>query len=298
MTVMVRRLCDDDAEVIAALTARYFAPDPAWSPDVARQQLAADAFEGGARVIVAERDDRVVGFGGSVAAPPWLYLWPVVGDDEAAAGAVLDGLLAAGRRPGLARARVSVRRGEPGKQAAVLARGFVRSIDFLELVRSPAVAAPRSAAPRPVADLEPRQGPAIDRAAMHATHDLSFAEIANTGPTTADDFAALLDGPSAWPAATAAWFAADGTCAGFVIGLRHADHGVVEAIGVASAWRRRGLAAAMLDHLLTAAASAGLPEVRALIASDNAGSLALHHAAGFVERERKALWDLALAAAP
>ncbi len=63
-------------------------------------------------------------------------------------------------------------------------------------------------------------------------------------------------------AATAGWFAADGTCAGFVIGVRHPDHGV--------------------------------PEVRAMIASTNLGSLGLHAAAGFVERARKQLWDLPL----
>ena len=50
----------------------------------------------------------------------------------------------------------------------------------------------------------------------------------------------------------------------------------------------------MLDHLLAAAATDGAPEVRAIIASDNPGSLGLHAAAGFGERARKAIWELAL----
>ena len=60
------------------------------------------------------------------------------------------------------------------------------------------------------------------------------------------------------------------------------------------AWRRRGLAAVALDHLLAAAVADGMPEVRAMIASDNPGSLGLHAAAGFVERGRKRLWQLDL----
>lgn len=286
----LRPWSEDDAAAIAALTQRYFAPDPPWSEDDARQQLRADALGGGAHVVVAEQAGQVVGVGAYVAAAPWLYLWPVMAEDEAVAGALLDALLIAGRRPGVTRARVSVRRCEPGKRAAVSARGFERSIDFVEMVWSPTALPASAASP----DLVCRIGAAIDRPAMHATHDASFAEIANSAPMTAADFDALLDGPSAWPEATAGWFAADGTCAGFIIGLRHADHGVVEAIGVAPGWRRRGLAARMLDHLRLAAVAAGLPEVRAMIASDNAGSLGLHAAAGFVERERKALWDLPL----
>ena len=286
----VRAWRDDDAAAVAALTRRYFAPDPPWDEAAARAQLAADALGAGGHVRVVERGAQVVGAGGYVVAPPWLFLWPVMADDGAAAGALLDALLAAGVRPGVARARVSVRASEPHKLAAVIARRFRHAIDFVGLVRAPAAPSPRPSPP----GVERRGGAAIDRAAMHATHDASFAGLANTAPMTAADFDLLLDGPAAWPAATAGWFTADGTCAGFVIGLRHDDHVVVEAIGVHPAWRRRGLAALMLDHLLAAAATDGAPEVRAIIASDNPGSLGLHAAAGFGERARKAIWELAL----
>lgn len=284
---------DDDAAAVAALTRRYFAPDPPWDAAAARAQLAADALGGGGHVHVVERGGQVVGAGGYVLGPPWLFLWPVMADDEAAAGALLDALLAAGVGVGIRRVRVSVRPSEPHKLAAAMVRGFRHAIDFVELVRAPATPAPPSPRPSPPG-LERRGGAAIDRAAMHATHDLSFAGLANTAPMTAGDFDLLLDGPAAWPAATAGWFAADGTCAGFVIGLRHADHVVVEAIGVHPVWRRRGLAAVMLDHLLAAAVMDGAPEARAIIASDNPGSLGLHAAAGFGERARKAIWELAL----
>ena len=311
----------EDAEAAAELTRRYFAPDPPWDAGEAAARLTSDAVGGGEQVQIAMREGRVVGVGGYVVAPPWLYLWPVMAEDGAAVGAILDAVVSAGRRPGLERARVSVRAIEPGKQAAVIERGYTRSIDFVEVVRVAGAATARAMAPEQGLDavrvagavtaratlhgddrqaraapqeLELRTGAAITRDAMRATHDRSFAEIPNTAPMSAADFDHLLDGSTAWPAATAGWYAADGTCAGFVIGLRHADHGVVEAIGVHPDWRRRGLAAVMLDHLLAAAVGDEVPEVRAIIASTNAGSLGLHAAAGFVERARKQLWDLEL----
>jgi len=278
-----------DAEAAAALSRRYFAPDPAWTAERAAAELTADALGGGDHVRVAERDGRTVGIAAYVAAPPWLYLWPLAADDQAAAAALLDAVLAAGAGPGLTRARVSVRAVEPHKQAAVVARGFTRSIDFLELARAPVP--PLDAPALPV---EIRRGPRLDRAAVHALHDLTFAEIDNTVPATAADFAAQLDGPGAWPEVTSAWHDRDGRCVGFVIGARAPDHGVVEAIGVDPAWRGRGLGRAMLADLLRIAAATGVEQVRAVVASTNHRSLALHGRAGFVEQARKQLWDLPL----
>jgi ribosomal protein S18 acetylase RimI-like enzyme len=290
----LRGWSDDDAEAAAGLTRRFFAPDPAWDASEARAMMTSDALGKGAHVRVAVRDGNVVGVGAYVLAPPWLFLWPVMGEDEAVHGELIDAAIAAGRAAGgVERARVSVRPIEPGKQVAVEARGFVRAIDFVEVVRaSDADDARRER--REVAGLVRREGAAIDRRAMHATHEAAFATLSNTAPMSEADFDHQLDGPRAWPGATAGWFAEDGTCAGFVLALRHADHGVVEAIGTHPQWRRRGLAAVMLEHLLGAAAREGVPEVRAMIASDNPASLALHEAAGFRRRGRKEVWELAL----
>ena len=296
---------DADAQGVADLTRRYFAPDAPWDAAEARAQLAADALGGGRHVRLAVRDGRLVGVGGYVVAPPWLFLWPVAAEDGEVAGALIDAALAVAARPPVERARVSVRAVEPGKQAAVIARGFTRSIDFLEHVWTPGTAtappatpahgrAPGSQAAGSLACRRSVELTAADRAAMHATHDLAFAGLANTAPTTDADFAHLLDGAAAWPAATAGWFAPDGTCAAFVIGLRHADHGVVEAVGTHPAWRGRGLGAAALAHVQAVTIDDRLAELRAMIASDNPASLALHAAAGFAGRARKELWDLVL----
>ena len=197
----------------------------------------------------------------------------------------------AGRGPGITTARVSTRTVEPHKRAAVAARGYARSIDFVAVGRptAPPLAAPAVAA-------SPRRGDAIDRAAMHDLHERCFATIANTAPMSRADFDEYFTASTAWAPGTAAWHDADDRCVGFTIGVRAPDHRVVEAIGVDPAWRGRGLGLAMLAELV-AAAAAEVAEVRAVIASTNGASLALHARAGFVEQARKELWDLALPSA-
>lgn len=291
--IALRPFAPTDAAAVAALSARWFDPDPALAPAEVTARLTADALGGGSHVQVAvDRavdGDRVVGVVGFVRSASMLMVWPLAADDEAAAAALLDAALTAGRAPGLTAARVSTRSVEPHKRRAVERRGFARSIDFVQVRRA---SVPPLAAPSVLAT--PRRGAAIDRAAMHALHELSFATLDNTAPMSSADFDELLDDPAAWPAATAAWHDDTGACVGFVIGLCAPDHRVVEAIGVAPAWRGRGLGQAILADVLRVAAADGEAEVRAMIASTNAASLALHARAGFVERARKELWDLAL----
>lgn len=278
----------DDADAVAALSSRYFAPDPAWTPAVARAQLAIDALGGGAQVAVATRGARVVGVCGHVVAPPFLYVFPLAADDAEAIGALFDAACAAGRGPGVEQVKVSVRAGEPHKAEALAARGLASTMYFAELRRAatPALHAPALGLTVVGAD-------ALDRAAAHALHDDAFVGVDNAAPISAADFAAYLDGPTAWPAATAAWLD-DGRPVGLVIGARAPQAGVVEAITVAPTWRGRGLGRAMLAHVLATAAAEGLAEVAAMIASTNHASLALHTRAGFVERARKEVWVGAL----
>ena len=277
----------DDAAAVAALSHRYFAPDPPWTPEVAAATLAIDALGGGRHVQVATRGDRVVGVCGYVRGAPWLYLWPLAADDDEAAGALFDAALAAAASPDLTRVKVSVRPCEPGKRAALLARGLAPTMAFVLVRRA---AAPPVVVPAPGPGLRRVDAPDLDRAAAHDLHDRAFAEVDNTAPMTAADFAAYLDGPTAWPAATAAWVDADGAMLGLVIGARGDGEGVLEAIAVAPEARGRGLGLAMVAHVVAAAAAAGLPSVSAMIASTNPASLALHARARFVEQVRKDVW--------
>jgi len=88
--------------------------------------------------------------------------------------------------------------------------------------------------------------------------------------------------------------------AGYIWVMRDEDgrgpHAVIDAVAVMAGQRRSGLGAIMVEHALSAAADAGIPELRALIASNNTASLALHHAAGFVEVWRRDVWQRELVA--
>mgnify|MGYP000975435458 CR=1 FL=1 len=289
MSVDVRRFAAGDEAPLRAIYNRQVAPVPGFSAAEAPTLWTQSAQ--GDRSRVAVRGGEVVGAVGTVLAPPWLYIWPLVALDDEAAAALLDVALASWT-PDVTRARIGIRPGEEPKRRAVIARGFAPSIQFHELAHD----LRRGAAAPTASGFVCHTGGAIDREAARALHNLTFAGIDSTAPLDVADFALMLDGPAAWPDATAVWAGPDGALAGFVIGLRGEDErgrfGVLEAIGVAPGARRRGLAAAMTEWLLERGRAAGVIEVRSGIVSTNPASLALHRAAGFVETGRKQLYDL------
>lgn len=290
MPVEVRPYAAADADHLRMIYNRQVAPVPGFSAAEAPTLWTQAAHGGRSRVVV--RDGRIVGAVGTVLAPPWMYIWPLVALDDEAAAALLDVALASWT-PDVTRARIGIRPGEEPKRRAVIARGFTPSIQFHELTHD--LGPGEGVAPTP-SEFTCHTGGAIDREAARALHNLTFAEIDNTAPLDVTDFALLLDGPAAWPEATAVWAGPDGALAGFVIGLRGEDErgrfGVLEAIGVAPGARRRGLAREMAAWLLARGRAAGVIEVRSTVAGTNAGSLALHRAAGFVETGRKQVYDL------
>jgi [ribosomal protein S18]-alanine N-acetyltransferase len=80
--------------------------------------------------------------------------------------------------------------------------------------------------------------------------------------------------------------AEDGAPSGFLIALAVAGSCEILALGVRSAWRRKGVAGALLKRLL--AAVAGItPVVLLEVAEDNDAALALYTAAGFARIGRR-----------
>lgn len=288
----IREWRDTDAEAVAALTHRFFAPDPPWTPEIARVELNADALGNGRQVRIAEAGGAVVGVAGWVTGAPWIYVWPLTAGDTHVAQALLDAVLAEAAGPGLVRATVSVRACEPAKRAAVVGRGMAHAMDWLVLARDVTAAPPECALPR---GLRWVTGAAIDRQALLDTYNAAFAELPLTAPATPGDLEHMLDGPTAWAEGTAVLAGPDGGCAAFLIGATAPDHHVVEGIGTSAAWRRRGLGRVMLNRAMAALAASGGGQLRAVIASTNAGSLGLHLAEGFTEHSRKEVWEMPLA---
>lgn len=288
---VIRGWRDADAEATAALTRRFFPPDPPWTAETALEQLHADALGDARNVRVAERDGEVVGVAGWVAEPPWIYLWPLTAADGEVVDALVDAVLEAARAPGIDRVRVSVRHTEPRKAAALAARGMRHTLDWI-IVRCEVRDAPEPPVPE---GLRWVPGTEVDRAALLEVYNTSFSEIPLTTPATPGDLERMLDGAFAWPGGTWALVADDGTVAAFLIGEVQADHHVVEGIGTAPAWRRRGLGRVLLRRTMSALAAEGGGDLRAVIASTNAASLGLHAAEGFTEFARKAVWEMPLA---
>lgn len=288
--VTIRGWRDTDAERVAALTHRFFPPDPPWTPESAREELHADALGNARQVRVAERDGEVVGIAGWVAEPPWVYLWPLTAVDGGVVDGLVDAVLAAAAAPGIDRVRVSVRDTEPHKAAALAARGMRHTLDWIVMRRDV-----RDAAELPAPDgLRWVPGHRIDRAALLATYNAAFAEIPLTAPATPGDLDRMLDGASAWPEGTWALTGPGGAVEGFLIGEAYPDHWVVEGIGTSRAWRRRGLGRVLLRRAMSALAASGGGDLRAVIASTNAASLGLHASEGFTEHARKAVWEMPL----
>ena len=84
--LVIRPWTHDDAPAIAALTERYFTPDPAWTPEITITQLSADALGGGSHALVAERGGRVAGVVAYVRAARGCTSWPLLAMEEFTAG--------------------------------------------------------------------------------------------------------------------------------------------------------------------------------------------------------------------
>ncbi len=286
MTVVARgrALAQADLPAIHALHLATVGAHPPMSRDELASQLWDVARARGRQVVVAVDRDAVVGCAGWVEAPPWCYGAPVFAATPAAARFLAETLVSRARACGASRARVSVFPGEDVKRAALAAAGFAPAFDFVTVARRRAPGdGARWAGPWrrvPYARLE--------AAALRDVHDDSFAGVANSAPLELDAVRELLDGPGLDRDATCALADADGRYAAFVVVLRDADadgpFAVIDMIGVRAGARRRGLAAALLDDAL---ARVDAPAVRALIASTNAASLALHASRGFTEVARR-----------
>ncbi|MCB9564376.1 MAG: GNAT family N-acetyltransferase [Kofleriaceae bacterium] len=281
----------------AALHALHVATAGA-HPAMAAAELAASLRDAGRdhgrRVVIAERDGAVVGGAGWVEAPPWCFGAPLIAAAADVAAALIDHVVARARACGARHLRISAYPGESGKRAALVAAGLTPALDFLTLARP---LAPGDGAPWR-GRLHRRRWAELDVDRFTALSNAAFEGVANAPPMARDAVAELLAGDGVVRDATAAYVDDAGAYQAFVVVLAEGEgdgrHAVVDSIGVAATGRGQGLGRAVLDDALAAAAAAGFGEMRALIASQNHASLALHGARGFTERARRSVFQLEL----
>jgi len=284
----LRPLARDDLPALLAIQHATAGSGARWTADALETPLFDPAHDQGRRAVVAERAGAIVGGAGWVEAGREMFGFPVVAADGDAAGRLVDHLVARACAIEAVSLRISAGDGEQAKADALRAQGFAVIFDFVTLRRGVSPLPAPSVAPvrRPLASL--------DVAAYRDLHNETFATVPSSPPLDDDDVRHLLG--RHWPEGSGVWVDADGAPAGFVLAIlgRDGDVAYVEddAIGVRAPWRRHGLATAMLAHMIDATRAAGLREVRALIASTNAGSLGLHLRVGFAEASRRSVWEL------
>jgi len=114
--------------------------------------------------------------------------------------------------------------------------------------------------------------------ALAALHRTAFED-----PWSDADIAALLGSPGVF--ALSARLA--GEAAGFILCRVAADEAEVLTLAVTPAMRRRGVASALLERAMAAAAAGGARSVFLEVAMDNPGAEALYRAHGFGEVGRR-----------
>ena len=160
----------------------------------------------------------------------------------------------------------------PGSQAAdeaLAAAGWARGDDNLVLT------APLAGWPRPSVPVDLARQPDDAWLTAYRYRGAALPPVARDVLTRADDavFAAVRIDPGPAPAAVARGVVVDGWL-------------VVTAVTVDDAWRRRGLATAVMAALGSWARERGGHSCLLQVAGDNAGALALYERLGFTEHHR------------
>jgi phosphinothricin acetyltransferase len=287
--VYLRALDRRDILALVAMHRAIVGPAMSWSAAMLERQLWDPNHRHGRHVVVAVDDGTIAGVAGWVDVGREFFGSPVLARDDRAASLLVDELIARARTAGAAWIRIGCADSEDHKRAVLVARGFSVQLHFVTMA---CAAEPRDAAPPaglvrvPLATVAPE--------VLREMHDASMLEIDNSGPMSLDDARHLQ--ARAWPDGSGVWFDGDRPTS-FLITVRDCepiDHALIDQVGVAPHWRRRGIARALLDHAIDVAGQAGALEVRALIASSNRASLALHAAAGLREISRREMLQLNL----
>ena len=279
-------LAASDLEPLLAIQHACAGEAAPWTAELLHRTLHDPARGGGDHVRVARDGDLVVGAIAWVPGGDTFYLSPLLAANGAAARALVElGLREAGAA---SRIRVTTGASDGGVARVLQDLGFAYHSEFLDLSR----ATGELSAPA-IAPLQWRSLSAADPARLLALHNETFRDVHSTLPLEPADLEHLLHGAFA----AASSIIADGDrYVGHLIALRHATgpepHAEIDAVGVLDSHRQRGLGRAMIARALAAAHRDGLPEMRALVSSLNAGSLELHRRCGFVTRYRRFQWQL------
>ena len=301
---MLRPYQEGDLAAIVELQHRWAPAHRRWSREEASEQLTDTAREHGDNTLVALRHGVIVGAIGWVElgiSAGEFYGAPFLARDDATADLLLEQLLARARQLGAAWIRVSIWPGEESKRRAVERAGFVWVRDFIDFELALGQGDETSAQLSEFGDLHPVNVTAVAESSSHESTDAidpqrfadlyneCFRDVDNSPETTVDIARETWESELTWPEASALLADETGRYQAFSIVHKSGD---LDTVGVTAAWRKRGLARAMIDHAKRHARKAGLTRLLSSCSSHNEQSLALHAALGFIELGRLQVWQL------
>ncbi|SHK84962.1 mycothiol synthase [Pseudonocardia thermophila] len=162
------------------------------------------------------------------------------------------------------------------------------------------LARPLAPAPAPAGVEIVALGPGYDHGRwdepLRAAHNAAFADHWGSAAVGADTWRAMRTGAAAFRPAHSAVACADGEIVAYVLGYEYPSPGpgrelYVGTVGTLPAWRGRGLARALLTHVLQSAQAAGFATSVLTVDSQNAtGALGVYERVGYVPHRRSVTW--------
>lgn len=253
----------------------------ATAPDL-HAELTSAARGQGAQVAIAWRGAQPVGCAGwvtfGIAHNGQCFGSPVVVADAQAADTLICHLIEQARSLGARSLRISAWAGEDIKRAALLRAGFTCYLQWVHFALP--VHAIAQAGPPLVDGLRQVDWPAIDWPAALALYADTFRHVPNAPEPDLDDF--MAEWADTDRAASAIFADETGRYRAFI---QVSQAGKVDSVGVDDSLRGRGVAGALYSHAARHLAVRGVTVLRALVASTNAQSMALHGKLGFAEEK-------------
>jgi ribosomal protein S18 acetylase RimI-like enzyme len=255
---------------------------PRFTLEDLRRMVTGEARARGADVRVAERDGEVVGCAGWVARDSAFFISPLIAADGEVAGTLVDACCEVAGGAAWMRAFIGARRSPIAD--VLVERGFVPHSESVTLARA---TAPDTATPIPGWIALPD----VDLDRLLALDNATFRDVPNSLPTSRAELDEVLEHVVVDATGVVE---RDRVYVGFVVvdrELGDEPHASINAIGVADAVRRQGLATALVRHAIAGAHRAGFAEIRALVSSLNPASMALHAGLGFTPKYRRYVWQ-------
>jgi mycothiol synthase len=131
---------------------------------------------------------------------------------------------------------------------------------------------------------------------LRTAHNVAFAQHWGSGQVGAESWRSQRTGLGAFRAAYSAVALADGSVAAYVLGYEYPAPGAgrelyVDTVGTLPQWRGRGLAGALLSHVLRAAQGDGFATSVLTVDSQNAtGALGVYQRVGYAPYRRAVTW--------